>query len=120
MERKEHKDRNFWSFFFALHSGSFTQFRKDFTTDDGRIFNAKPQSREGAKFFSLGASAPLRLCVERPWLYPRNLWTSAAQFFWSRLSVLGLLRLRILRSTKAIPLETSRNQIWLVHRVLFG
>jgi len=40
----------------------FIQFERVLTTDGTGIFNAKAQSREGAK--TLCVSAPLRLCVE--------------------------------------------------------
>jgi hypothetical protein len=73
----------------ALQSGKVAQFREDPNTDDGRIFNAKSQRREGAKsFFLLGVSAPSRLCVKRPLLYPWNPGLPWFNTFWLRLAAL--------------------------------
>jgi hypothetical protein len=73
----------------ALQSDKAPQFREVSNTVDGRIFNAKSQRREGAKsFFLLGVSAPSRLCVKRPLLYPWNRGLPWFNTFWLRLAAL--------------------------------
>jgi hypothetical protein len=96
LNHKEHKEKSTQVILyvvFALQSGKVAQFREDPNTDDGRIFNAKSQRREGAKsFFLLGVSAPSRLCVKRPLLYRWNPGLPWFNTFWLRLAALCSLR----------------------------